>query len=126
LTNLGAGSNDFTPTLEQIVKAKPADLQDACFTDSGTNKIAEPQVYKGDTKCNKLYPAFSSPRMEAGESIMNDILKCQLQSLDPGMYKVKFTDAEMKELNAIFPDGVCDYSKVGVNQVPTLKTWQFF
>ena len=42
------------------------------------------------------------------------------------MYKAKFTDAEMKDLRAIFPDGVCDYSKPGVNQVPTAKTWQFY
>jgi hypothetical protein len=125
LTNLSLGSG-HAPTLEQIIKAKPADLQDACFTDSGTKKIAEAQVYKGDTACNKLYPAYSSPRMEAGEPLTNDILKCRLQPIESGMYKVKFTDAEVKELKAIFPEGVCDYSKPGVNQVPTLKTWQFF
>ena len=34
---------------DKIVHAKPADLVDACFTNNGTVKIAELQVFQGAT-----------------------------------------------------------------------------
>ena len=73
----------WPPTLAQIARAKPADLQDACFTDNGTVKIAEPQVYRGATRCNRLYPAFSMPRLVAGEPLANNVLKCRLKRARP-------------------------------------------
>ena len=114
------------PSLDQIQQAKPSDLVDACFTNQGTVKIAEPQVYQAATTCNQLYPAFSTPRMVAGEPLENNVLKCELRSLDPNDYKVKFTPAELAQLKAIFPQGVCDYSVPGVGQRPTEGVWQFF
>jgi Tannase-like family of unknown function (DUF6351) len=114
------------PTLNQIQRAKPSDLVDACFTNQGTVKIAQLQVYQGDTTCNQLYPAFSMPRLVAGEPLENDVLKCQLKQINPAEYKVSFTAAEVARLKAIFPQGVCDYSVPGVGQRPTEGTWQFF
>ena len=67
------------PNSVKINRAKPSDLVDACFTDKGTVKIAELQVYQYDTTCNQLYPAFSTPRMVAGEPLANDVLKCELR-----------------------------------------------
>ena len=67
LTAFLADSNNPTPLAVKINRSKPSDLVDACFTNNGTVKIAELQVYRGDTTCNQLYPAFSSPRMVAGE-----------------------------------------------------------
>jgi len=57
---------------------------------NGTVKIAETQVYKGATQCNALYPAFSTPRMVAGEPLANDVLKCHLKRVDPWEYRVRF------------------------------------
>jgi hypothetical protein len=125
LTNLSTVAT-HPPTLGQIQQAKPSDLVDACFTNQGTVKIAELQVYQGDTTCNQLYPAFSTPRMVAGEPLENNVLKCQLRPIDQAEYKVSFTAAELAELKAIFPQGVCDYSVPGVGQRPTEGTWQFF
>jgi len=110
----------------KIGKAKPADLVDACFTNNGTVKIAEEQVYRGPTRCNQLYPAFSTPRMVAGEPLTNDVLKCQLKRLSIFDYQVAFTPAEEAQLRAIFPTGVCDYSRPGVGQEPTEIVWDFF
>jgi hypothetical protein len=110
----------------RINRAKPNDLVDACFINKGTMKIAEQQVYELDTTCNQLYPAFSTPRMVAGEPLANDVLKCQLIPADPSLYKVRFTPAEIAQLNAIFPQGVCDYSKPGIGQQPPDGTWQVF
>ena len=114
------------PTLNQIQAAKPSDLVDACFTNQGTVKIAQLQVYQTATTCNQLYPAFSIPRLVAGEPLENNIIKCQLRSVDPAEYKVRFTAAEVSQLKAIFPQGVCDYTVPGVGQRPTDGTWQFF
>jgi hypothetical protein len=111
---------------DKIVHAKPTDLVDACFTANGTNKIVEPQVYSGNTTCNSLYPAFSTPRMVAGEPLANNILKCQLKPITASDYTVTFTPTEMAQLASIFPQGVCDYTKPGVDQTPPTGTWITF
>src|SRR6185295_16775432 len=123
LSKLNAGG-ETRPSLAAIAKAKPADLIDACFTDGGTVKIAETQVYQGDTKCNKLYPSYSTPRMVAGEPLANNVLKCQLAPIDAAGYGGKLGKDDLAELKSIFPKGVCDYSKPGVGQVPLKATWQ--
>ena len=119
-------SSDLRSAIDQIQRAKPGDLVDACFTNQGTVKIAELQVYQGDTACNQLYPAFSTPRMVAGEPLENNVAKCQLGPINPAQYNVSFTAAEIARLNAILPQGVCDYSLPGMGQRPTEGTWQFF
>ena len=110
----------------KIVRNKPSDLTDACFTNGGTVKIVQTQVYQGNTTCNQLYPAFSSPRMVAGEPLQNDVLKCQLKPVDRRDYKVAFSADEWAELRDIFPNGVCDYDKFGVGQEPTAGVWQSY
>jgi hypothetical protein len=40
--------------------------------------------------------------------------------LNRSSYKVGFTDAQWAELQKAFPSGVCDYSKPGVSQRPTV------
>jgi hypothetical protein len=125
LTNLSTlGSHP--PGLREIQRAKPSDLVDACFTNQGTVKIAQLQVYQGDTTCNQLYPAFSSPRLVAGEPLENNVLKCRLKPINLQDYKVTFTATEAAQLKNIFPQGVCDYTLPGVDQTPTDGTWQFF
>jgi len=125
LSNLNAGSA-ARPTLAAIAKAKPADLVDACFTDGSKVRIAEKQVYGGDTKCNQLYPSYSTPRMVAGEPLVNNVLKCQLKPIDAADYDGKLGKNDLAALTSIFPKGVCDYSKPGVGQVSTKSTWQTF
>jgi hypothetical protein len=125
LTNLSA-LGAYPPSLKQIQRAKPSDLVDACFTNQGTVKIAQLQVYQGATTCNQLYPAFSSPRLVAGEPLANNVLKCRLKPINLRDYKVTFTSTEVPQLKAIFPQGVCDYTLPGVDQSPTDGTWQFF
>jgi len=123
LTNLNMG-HGARPSVTEIAKAKPADLADACFTDGGVTRIAEPQVWRGDTKCNRLYPSWSTPRMIAGEPLANNVLKCQLKPIDASDYDGRLTESDLAELKHIFPAGVCDYSKPGVGQAPTRSTWQ--
>jgi len=125
LTKLST-TGSYSPNAWDIERAKPGDLVDACFTNKGTVKIAQLQVYRGDTTCNQLYPAFSIPRLVAGEPLENNVLKCRTMPVDVRSYKVSFTAAETAQLKGIFPEGVCDYTEPGVGQRPTESTWQFY
>jgi hypothetical protein len=113
------------PSLEKVVRNKPAGAVDACFDASG-NEIVEPASLTGNGQCNTLYPIHSQPRILAGMPVTNDIVKCQLKKIDPRDYKVTFTPSQIAALNKIFPDGVCDYSKSGVGQVPLVGTYLRF
>jgi hypothetical protein len=112
-------SNDAI--LNKILRAKPADLVDSCWTPSG-ERIIEPQTFNGG-KCNELYPTFAGPRAIAGGPASNNVLKCQLRPIAFGDYKMIFSAGEKARLAAIFPSGVCDYSKPGVEQQAPQGTW---
>ena len=56
--------------------------------------------------------------MVAGGGLANDVLKCQLKPVDLADYGAALSEAQRAKLGAIFPAGVCDWSKPGVNQVP--------
>jgi hypothetical protein len=123
LTNLGKDTS-ADPIMKKILRAKPADLVDSCYTDTG-DRIIEPQTATGG-KCNQLYPTYRSPRMVAGGPASNDILKCQLSPVDFSKYNVTFTEAEKTRLRTIFPNGVCDWTKQGIEQQPKTGTWVAF
>ncbi len=121
LTTLFADTS-AAPLTEKVRRDKPADLLDACFTSNGT-KIVEPQTPFGSGVCNTLYPSFPTPRMEAGGPLADDVIKCQLKPIDSSDYAVPFTTDELAQLAQIFPEGVCDWSKRGVEQRPLKGTW---
>ena len=56
--------------------------------------------------------------------LADDVLKCQLKPIDPKDYKALMTAAEIQQLRQVFPGGVCDWSKPGVDQQPMAGTWQ--
>jgi hypothetical protein len=120
LTNL-AGDTSTDPVIEKIIRAKPADLVDSCYTPDG-ERIIETQTFTGG-ECNKIYPTFPPPRMIAGGPATNNVLKCQLKPVDFGDYAVSFTDAEKQQLRTIFPNGVCDWKKPGLEQQKPLGVW---
>jgi hypothetical protein len=64
--------------------------------------------------------------MVAGGPASNDVLKCQLRPVDFSQYKATFTDAEKARLRAIFPNGVCDWTKPGIEQQGVTGTWLAF
>ena len=43
--------------------------------------------------------------------------------IDLADYHVRFTADQLARLGQIFPDGVCDYSRPGVDQHDLLSTW---
>jgi hypothetical protein len=121
---LDAMAADPAPlTSDKVVKHKPAEAVDTCWDASGA-KIVEPASFDARNKCNAIFPVHSEPRLVAGAPLANDIMKCQLKPVSFADYKVSFSDAQKSRLKAIFPEGVCDWSKPGVNQVPIKGTYQ--
>ncbi len=117
-------SNDAR--IVKVRRAKPANLVDACWTrDDKPQRIVEKATY-GSGRCEELYPANSFPRGVAGSPIAADVVKCQLRAVNAADYKATFTPDEMTRLKRIFPGGVCDWSKPGIEQQPVKGTWQTF
>lgn len=110
-------SNDSQ--LTKVLRNKPKEAVEGCY-DKATppHFIAENLVFtsKPTTKCSELFPVYSNPRHEAGGPLAANIMKCQLKPIDQGDYKAAFTASELARLKGIFPGGVCDWSKPGVNQ----------
>lgn len=111
------------PLAEKVVRNKPSDVVDACW--SGGVKIVEPQTLSGTGQCNTLFPVGLAPELVAGAPIALDIIKCRLKPIDSRDYAVAFTAEQRAQLAAIFPDGVCDWSKRGVEQVKSVP-WASF
>lgn len=104
-----------------VVENKPHDAVDRCYDEAGATIAEGEGVWDGawnnraDGACMKVNPAFQGPRMVAGASRAGDLLKCQLMpvqtAIDMGLYGKVDMDRVKTRLEAIFPQGVCDYSK---------------
>lgn len=113
---------------EKVVRARPVDAADGCYdTSTPPNFIAEELAFTAQpmTRCSTLYPVYANARYIAGGPLAADVLKCQLKPIDPRDYQVPFSVEQAARLRAIFSEGVCDWSKPGVNQVPVV-TWGSF
>ena len=104
---------------EKVLRDKPAGLADSCFT-------AKLEEIKDPAKCKAMFPVYGNPRIVAGGPATADIFKCELKPIDKSDYKRPVTDAQLAQLRAVFPQGVCDYAKKGVMQRPAAGTWQSF
>ena len=104
---------------------KPSAGVDGCFV--GGHFVAEDLQLTSEpvTQCSELYPVYSNPRHEAGGPVAANVLKCRLRPVNVNDYKVAFSDEEKERLQRVFPEGVCDWTKPGVDQVP-LVTWPSF
>jgi hypothetical protein len=103
-----------------VVRTRPAEAVDGCWIVDEEKKasfVAERQTFSRnpDTMCNEHYPSSAFTRYVAGGPIDANILKCQLKPIDPNDYPT-FTPPELQRLHTIFPGGICDFSKPGVNQ----------
>jgi hypothetical protein len=106
----------------KVSRNKPPDLTDACWSPAG-EKVIEPQTLSGG-RCNQLYPNHADPRIAAGAPLTDDVLKCALRAINPGEYAHPMTNEQLTRLQAVFPGGVCDYSRPGVGQRQPETTWR--
>ena len=113
------------PTIDKIVRAKPAELREGCNTRTASPEfVAQPLDRDPASTCERLYPSGSFPREVAGADVAADVIKCRLTAPDRADYDL--TDAEWARLLDIFPSGVCDYTRPGVEQQGLAGTWLRF
>lgn len=120
--------------------AKPADAVDGCWSTEGTPIASGDDVWSGavelvttgegawtDTApeevdgvtvgdCAAVFPLHSTSRVVAGAPITNDVYKCHLkdvtEAVDDGDYgEWTPTGEEVEQLEVIFAEGVCDWSR---------------
>ncbi len=115
-----AGDDSALPAHERVVRTKPADLTDACWSrDAQPRKIVQPITVGNAGECGQLFPAYSTPRLVAGAPLTDDVVTCHRKEIEWSDYEVAFSPAERARLVGIFPSGVCDWSKPGVGQHAT-------
>lgn len=110
---------------QKIADDRPTSVHDQCSDIPDVDQVVVPGV--GEVCQSPLAQTrFATPRMEAGESIATDQEKCQLKPLNQSdYYPITFSATEWSELQQIFPGGVCNWSKPGVDQQPTIP-WQTY
>ncbi len=116
--------------IDKVVRAKPAAAVDACW-DLQSQRIEEEFVFMnnalseglGQGQCNTLYPSHSNPRLAAGAPLADDAIKCALKPLDRSDYPADLSDAQWTQLQSVFAEGVCDYSKPGIGQEALAGTY---
>lgn len=105
---------------EKVRSDKPSDLTDRCYDGAG-------QKVMDDICGEAVVTTFGTPRTVAGDAITTDTNKCQLKPLNrnDNYGLVPLTDAQWATMQSIFPDGVCDFSRPGVDQQGTIP-WQTY
>jgi hypothetical protein len=111
---------------DKVLRHRPDAAVDGCWP-SSDEFIAERQTFdrSPSTRCNELFPSYAFPRYVAGGPLAADIIKCRLKPIDRRNYEGKFSDDDWRRLSAVFPHGVCDWSKPGVES-RAVKPWSSF
>ncbi len=106
------------PLSDKVLRHRPATAVDSCYI--GGNKITD------QDRCRVAFPYYSAPRIAAGGPFTNDNLKCQLRPIDPAEYGGTLSATDLERLAAIFPDGVCDFKRPGIEQQDAAGSWYTF
>ena len=131
--------NSTTPLAQKLTNNKPGDVVDACYDGLGqrltTGLCPGPLpnlTIPSHPDSNVIVPIYATPRIVAGDAFSADTNKCQLKPLkrDSVDYNgllgpITFSDAQWARMQKLYPDGVCDFSKPGVSQQPTIA-WQTY
>ena len=129
LTNLKADATS-NRIEDKVRSARPAGLADFCLVTGGARVADFTQCEAADLAGGATAPSRfrvgSSPRQIAGGPLSENLLKCQLKPLNPVDYApLVFTGAQWARLQAVFADGVCDWSLPGVGQQPAASPLTF-
>jgi hypothetical protein len=104
---------------------KPASAVDRCWETDGTLIAEGDDVWDGVLDddaagaCTQRFEVKSTSRIQAGGPIAGDVFKCRTMpvatAVTEGLYGTWRPDAgAVSRLEAIFPEGVCDYALPGV------------
>ncbi len=120
LTNLKADTSNRR--IEDKVRAtKPSNAVDFCVVAGGTRvfdlSACEAADLAGGATAPSRFRVGSSPRQVAGGPLSENILKCRLKPLNSADYApIVLSSSQLARLQAVFPDGVCDWDERGVEQ----------
>jgi hypothetical protein len=118
LNNIAA---DGRPGANKVVRNRPADLQDGCWQVDG-KRMFEPVLDGRSGRCGQMYPVHADPRVAAGGPLTDDVLKCALKPVDPADYTQLLQPSQLERLQALYPEGVCDFGRPGIGQGVTAAT----
>ena len=116
------------PQRVKVVRARPKAAVEGCYDRATPPRfVAEPLVVQqqAGVEVQRAVSCVLERRHEAGGPLAANILKCQLKPIDARDYPASMAASDLARLKVIFPDGVCDWSKSGVNQVP-VTPWASF
>jgi hypothetical protein len=99
---------------DKVIRHKPADAVDACFPENTNVEVTD------QSTCATTFPHYGNTRTASGAPVADDVIKCWLKPFATKDYPVPFTPSELAQLAQAFPTGVCDYSKPGVGQQPSI------
>jgi hypothetical protein len=125
LTAIAADKSDKSKA-EKVAANKPADFVDACYPTKAGPLVGAIEKVTDMERCNALFPFSGDARLAAGAPATDDIFKCTLKPIDGKDYKVARTADQLAQLQKVFAEGVCDYSKPGVGQMTKVVTWAVF
>jgi hypothetical protein len=125
LTSAPKASMNVARTQAQVIAAKPAAAIDFCFLTGDVN-FTTPITDKATCDADANLAVFASPHQAAGGPQTENILKCTLKPLVFSDYTgITFTPGQQTRLTAVFPGGVCDWSKPGVGQQDPISPLSF-
>lgn len=111
-------------TAAKVALYKPADAVDSCWGVADAKRYREEATYSGAGVCNAQYKKTPSPRIAAGGPLVDDLMKYPLKPVNGAdCAPAAPTATGLSRLAALFPLGVCDYSKPGAEQVTLKGTW---
>jgi hypothetical protein len=116
LTGIEADHGDIAKRVK-VLRDRPAGAVDACFV--GGREITDRAT------CGAAFPFFGDARIAAGGPLADNVMQCRLDRAERSDYRVTFTDAQWARLQRAFAGGVCDYSRPGVDQRPSVS-WLTF
>jgi hypothetical protein len=114
LTDLKADTSD-APIEQKVRATRPDSTEDFCYlSDDPTQsiRVSNQAICDADPF---LVPTLS-PRQVAGGPRAENVLKCQLRPIDPAEHGGRLNGDQLSRLQAVFPSGVCDWTKPGVGQ----------
>ena len=113
------------PLARKIIENRPQDITDRCSQIPGVEAV---QVPGQGAVCELegFQTRYGTPLTAAGEGIATDTNECALRPLNrTDYYPIEFTDDQWARLQAVFPTGVCDFSRPGPGQQDTIP-WQTY
>ncbi|WP_430462175.1 DUF6351 family protein [Thalassolituus sp. LLYu03] len=126
LTNARSNGGD-------LIAARPEAADDRCLDGQGNTIASGASVWDGewnqqaDGACTQIMPFNQGSRQVAGDSLTGFVFQCALipvsKALHDGTYGTLDLSPYQEKLEAIFPDGVCDYRQPDLALPDSMKSW---